>query len=142
MPLHVRNIAGRSAFEVCCQGRITDQDMIESARQVMSMEESFPVWRFAIIDLQADVVLDLDFHEIQAAALRHQQMSGALHEGFLVAVIAPKDVQFGLARMWQSFADATGWEINVLRSRSEAEAWLRGRAAYKFDLHISTFEAA
>jgi hypothetical protein len=44
-----------------------------------------------------------------------------------VAVVAPKDVAFGLARMWEILADDIGWPTGVFRDVREAEAWIRGR---------------
>lgn len=42
-----------------------------------------------------------------------------------VAVIAPKDVSFGLARMYEFFADSIPWDFVVFRSVDAALAWLR-----------------
>jgi hypothetical protein len=41
-----------------------------------------------------------------------------------VAVVAPGDVSFGLARMCEVFSDAAPWEFEVFRSADAALAWL------------------
>jgi hypothetical protein len=41
-----------------------------------------------------------------------------------VAVIAPGDVSFGLARMCEVFSDAAPWEFEVFRSTDAALIWL------------------
>src|ERR1700733_6478266 len=41
-----------------------------------------------------------------------------------IAIVAPSDFVFGLARMWEIFAEQTGWNTRVFRSRPEAEAWV------------------
>ena len=41
-----------------------------------------------------------------------------------VAVIAPKDVSFGLARMYEAFSSDIEWEFVVFRSARAALAWL------------------
>jgi len=41
-----------------------------------------------------------------------------------VAVHAPGDLDFGLARMWGVLAEKSGWHIRIFRSRSEATVWL------------------
>jgi|SRR5580704_2708505 hypothetical protein len=42
----------------------------------------------------------------------------------VIAVVAPSDFIFGLARMWEVFGEKTGWTLRVFRSRPEAEAWV------------------
>lgn len=41
-----------------------------------------------------------------------------------VAVVAPGDISFGLARMYEAFSDAAHWEFEVFRSADTALAWL------------------
>jgi hypothetical protein len=45
--------------------------------------------------------------------------------GLAMAVVAPSDFMYGMARMWQVFAQETGWSVGVFRSRAEADAWVR-----------------
>ncbi len=49
------------------------------------------------------------------------------HGGFYkVAIAAPQDLAFGLARMYEAYAGQLPIELNVFRSRGEALDWLRG----------------
>ena len=41
-----------------------------------------------------------------------------------VAVVAPKSLSFGLARMYQSYAESVPWEYVVFRAVDAALAWL------------------
>jgi len=41
-----------------------------------------------------------------------------------VAVVAPKALSFGLARMYEAHADAVPWDFTVFRSLDAALAWL------------------
>jgi hypothetical protein len=41
-----------------------------------------------------------------------------------IAIIAPKNVSFGLARMYESLADEVPWDFAVFRSSNDALAWL------------------
>ena len=41
-----------------------------------------------------------------------------------VAVIAPQDVSFGLARMYEAFTDSVDWEFVIFREPDAALAWL------------------
>ena len=41
-----------------------------------------------------------------------------------IGVIAPKDLSFGLARMYDSFAESIPWEFAVFRTLEETLNWL------------------
>ncbi len=41
-----------------------------------------------------------------------------------VAVVAPRDLSFGLARMYEALADAIPWDFTVFRNTDTALAWL------------------
>lgn len=41
-----------------------------------------------------------------------------------VAVVAPKDLSFGLARMYEVYADSVPWDFVVFRAVDAALAWL------------------
>jgi len=41
-----------------------------------------------------------------------------------VAVVAPRDLSFGLARMYAAFSDAVPWDFTVFRAIDAARAWL------------------
>lgn len=44
--------------------------------------------------------------------------------GTKVAVVAPEDLAYGLARMYGTLADAVSWEFSVFRSMKDARKWL------------------
>ncbi|MBZ5535614.1 MAG: hypothetical protein LAO31_06630 [Acidobacteriia bacterium] len=44
---------------------------------------------------------------------------------FLLAVVAPKDYMFGLARTWEALVDSAGWQTAVFQTRLDAEACLQ-----------------
>jgi hypothetical protein len=41
-----------------------------------------------------------------------------------IAVVAPRDLSFGLARMYEAFADSIPWKLAIFRSAEDALAWL------------------
>ncbi|MGD8761551.1 MAG: STAS/SEC14 domain-containing protein [Desulfobacteraceae bacterium] len=51
-----------------------------------------------------------------------------------VAVVAPKDISFGLARMYKVFSDDMPWEFEVFRAVEAALAWLGLSASLMNDL--------
>jgi hypothetical protein len=42
----------------------------------------------------------------------------------VAAGVARRDLDFGLARMWQAFVDGNGWETMIFRSQLDAARWI------------------
>ena len=49
--------------------------------------------------------------------------------GLLLALVAPKDLEFGMSRMYQIFAEDALFETVVFRSRDAADEWIRSKLA-------------
>ena len=43
----------------------------------------------------------------------------------VVALVAPRDIEYGTSRMFAMLGEQAGYTIGVFRSRATAEAWLR-----------------
>ncbi len=43
----------------------------------------------------------------------------------IVAVVAPKDISFGLGRMWQTLSEETSWSIGIYRDMASAEDFIQ-----------------
>ena len=79
-----------------------------------------------------DILVDLEktsSSQRSSGALR--LLAKFLHAKFVdsavrrkVAVVAPKHLSFGLARMYEAFSDLVPWEFIVFRDREAAQAWL------------------
>jgi len=65
----------------------------------------------------------VDVESIQALAGAVEGAMSPIPEG-LVAIVAPSDLLFGLARMWETLAAQPGLNSRVVRARPEAIAWL------------------
>jgi hypothetical protein len=76
---------------------------------------------FAIVDLQEATDLRLTVSDL---AIVDQALSKVAPNA-CVAVVAPRDLHFGLARMWEIFVQATKWNTHVFRTSAEACSWAR-----------------
>jgi len=74
-----------------------------------------------------------DFRDVADAELGEKELREIVaneqaHLGFLegarIALVAPADFAFGLARMWEILAERMPFEAGVFRSLDEAVAWL------------------
>ncbi len=77
----------------------------------------------AIVDISEWVEVSVDSKVVAELAMASSEVTRA--PGRRVAIIAPADMAYGLARVFQGFrTGGNGSEMQVFRSRAEAEAWL------------------
>ena len=86
--------------------------------------DAWPKVEYFISDLAGVTDLQVSVEEIRKLSIAEVR-TAPLIPHLAMAVVAPSDFIFGMARMWQVFARETGWNLGVFRSRSEAEAWVR-----------------
>ena len=78
----------------------------------------------------ADLLVDasrgrpsLSYAEMKTTATRWATLAGRVRR---IAIAAPSDVIYGLARAFQYFAECAGLRCKVFRSMGEARSWLTG----------------
>ena len=78
--------------------------------------------------------------EVEIIASQDKRASEHIPDGVL-AVVAKKDLAFGISRMWETIVQITGLkcETMVFRERQDAEVWLRERVKEKFGIDDLTF---
>jgi hypothetical protein len=62
--------------------------------------------------------------EIDATTLRRLASTTPFREGSRVAIVAPTDLLFGIARLFEMSGESSGWDARVFRSMDEARTWL------------------
>lgn len=88
--------------------------------------------RFSIMDNTRVTENLMTSEEIRMAAEWCIGLSERLPR-FIVAVVAPDDLGFGLGRMWQTLSDKTSWSIKIFRDMSAAEEWVHQEYRDVFD---------
>lgn len=137
MPVRLVQLAQGQGIVFSCHGRVVGKDMIDANDRVAKMDLAPLV--FAVVDHSGGSELEYDGNSIKRIVEQDRQLMKSLRPGFLVAVVAPNNLEFGFSRMWQTMAEVTGWEILVVRSRDEADRWVRARAAGKFGAEVAPF---
>lgn len=109
-------------IETRCAGEVTMQEVLGHFAEL----EADPT-----LPERLDVFLDLDdmdnlpqSGQMQSAALAAGRLKTKLEWGSC-AILASRDGIFGIARMFESFADGRFGDTRVFRDRDEAEAWMR-----------------
>jgi len=105
-------------------GRVPDDEFLVYYQSMLD-SDSFATDMNLLIDLrQTDSSPRSGQALIQFAEFAKSKLAEA-HTYPMVAVVAPKDLSFGLARMYEFFADSIPWDFVVFRSVDTALAWLR-----------------
>ena len=109
-------------------GVLTGRELIDSKKALLETPERLRPLEYAIILLDDVTSLPATTHEIRDLA-DHDVRISRINPSIIVAVVAPSDHLFGMARMWETVAEETGWSMAIFRSRHEADAWIAGGRA-------------
>ena len=101
------------------EGEVTDQQFLQHARDI----EGDPEIDSSFVELiQADTT---SMDGVTGVGVR--QTGRALRASSVIrriAIVAPRDVEFGLARMVATLADESQIEVQPFRAQAEARSWL------------------
>jgi hypothetical protein len=106
-------------------GLVTGDEVIDASTCVLQATRDGMQLRYAVADFTDTVAFSVNTDEIKAIA-RINIAVAEINRDLCVAVIAPSDHAFGMARMWQAHAGPTEWETCVFRDADEARRWLAG----------------
>jgi len=126
MPYSIEYIEKDEGLIILWSGDTTSKELVQSYHDRYSPLERFKKLRYVIIDYCQVASFNITPGDIKIAADLSNDI--AVHNRGLYAVaVMPTDLGFGMARMFQSYADddKTGWHTRITRSREEACRWLR-----------------
>jgi hypothetical protein len=136
MPITIEGRQDGAGIIYHCHGDMTIDDLFQAGIRFLAFPEEIKKWRYTIVDLTSVESMNITSDDIRSVVEQNRRIAAIACPGVLIAVAAPKDLGYGLARMWEILMEQIGWETVSLRSRSEAEAWIRRRAKEKFNLDI------
>ena len=104
-------------------GVVTGREIIHVKETLLSQQEQVRSVTRAMVLFAEVTVLEVSTEEIRRVVGLDQQLA-RLAPHLAVAIVAPKDYMFGLARTWEALVDGAGWQTGVFQTRSDAAAWL------------------
>src|SRR5439155_10347189 len=137
MPISIEGRQDGAGVIYHCHGDMTIDDFFQAGIGFLAFPEEIKKWRYAIIDLTSVGAMKINSDDIRTVVEQNKRITSLAHPGPLLAVASPKDLGFGLSRIWEVLMEQIGWETMTFRSRAVAEAWTRQRAKQKFYLYIS-----
>ena len=103
-------------------GVLTGAEVLAGTLEVQEAARHRPITH-SLCDLTAVTTFRASAHEIREIAAAGK-VTAELAPGGFVAVVAPRDHVFGLARMWETHVDGATWSTRVFRDLNGALAWL------------------
>ena len=119
MPISYRTDPAQKVVYTTFEGEVTDQQFVRHAREIgkdPEIDGSF----VELIHADTSSMKDVTKSGLQAAA-DPLRISRAIRK---IAIVASRNVEFGLARMVVSLADESPTEIQVFREQADAKSWL------------------
>ena len=104
-------------------GVVSGQDIIDSNHELLADAPRLGALAYARADFSEASGVEITAEDIQRIVETNTKMA-KVNPNVVVVVIAPRDAMFGMARMWETLVDSTGWKTKVVRTASEADAWL------------------
>ena len=105
-----------------CSGKVLPHEIENKIKEFYDKQPTpNVVWDLSDADISGMSAVD-----VRQLAERTKQLAHS-RKGEKTAIVASVDMPFGLARMYQTFAELAGQEsqVEVFRSRKEALAWIQ-----------------
>jgi hypothetical protein len=136
MPIDIKILHDGVGILYLCHGTVTGKDFIEANKQILTDNEQLKQVRYGLIDETAIDDIHMSESEMLTITAQDKKIASFVPPGAIVAVVAKGDFAFGLARIWESFIEYTGWETMTFRTRGKAEGWIKGKVKANFGIDL------
>jgi hypothetical protein len=127
MPLDVVYEREGAGVLVTGTGIVRGAEFIAMNRRIYAAD-FLPRLRYQIVDISR-----VERHEVSAAEIqlcaRQDREAAAQNPQLLIAVVAGDQLGFGLARMWEAYADDPVLKTRVYKSIEDARAWVESQSS-------------
>lgn len=104
-------------------GIVTSSEMYDSFNERFLDIRKLEKMRIVCSDFSE--VTDFSLQTVDVQKLAKICIGASNHNAEItLVVIMPKDIEFGIGRMWEAYLDDIPWKVMIVRTREEAEAWL------------------
>ena len=137
MPIEIEGRQDGVGVIYNCRGAMTIDDFFRAGIGFLANPDDIKKWRYCIVDLTHVDAMHINLDDIRAVVEQNKRLAAIAASGPILAVASPKDIGYGLSRMWEILMEEIGWETMTFRSRAEAEEWIKARAVAKLALDLS-----
>jgi hypothetical protein len=125
MPIRIELEEESGLRVIRAEGALQDEALYQALAALWQAPDYDPT-RDELVDASGVTRADVSTEGIRRLAA----LALAAHPGgppARIAIVAPTDLLFGTARMYEAFVDAGERQVRAFRSVAEARAWLRGQ---------------
>lgn len=105
-------------------GKLSDEDLLVSYRSLFDNEE-YKQGYHEIADMTCGDLSEVTSNGMRALAVLISQKLGTNCPPFKTAVIAPRDVDYGMSRIYEVFSSESPENVRVFRRKEEAILWIK-----------------
>jgi hypothetical protein len=138
MPVEKKSTDNGLGVIVIGSGAVTEAEYLEFYKRELSQGAFAADYRYTINDYSEVTSISIASSAVREIA-GYSKKAAEINPDCITAIVADKDVIFGLARMWQLHVGDLQQEIMVFRNRDDAEAWIRQEVKEKFQIDGLTF---
>ena len=129
MPVSIVLLDDGEGILYLCEGALRGPEIIRANQELLASPGQRRGRRYGLVDFSAAASVEISTSELRILAEQDARLAREAKIPILLAVVAPDDLGYGLARMWQAFAQDIGWSAEVFRERSTAQRWLQDSLA-------------
>ena len=104
MPYHVEFVRRGHRFHLTGSGTVLGSEIVAGAARPIATRPGRAALRYALVDLTELTEFRVTTEEVRQI-VAEDMITARLAPGVVVAIVAPRDYAFGMARMWQAFAE-------------------------------------
>lgn len=138
MPIKYADVDGGIGTVFEARGLLTSDEWASCFREYLSQgNKKLEQYKFNLCDYSAVTETTVSSSDIRSSALISRDSAASMQD-LVYCIIAPQDLIHGLARVGIAVGDLP-WEINLVKTRKEAEEWIRAEVKEKFGIEQIQF---
>ena len=123
--MKIKYIDDGIGIECTILGDATLDKILKAAEEVYS-EEYITIQKYQIIDFTECTSFQLSSDDMRAIVEVDIEVSKS-NPDIIIAIVAPDDIAFGMSRVYEAYAEETGFRIKVFRDKKESRLWIQNQ---------------
>lgn len=104
-------------------GIVTGLEIFSSALQGGLDGERARKLRYGLIDFSDTTEMRVTPDDVRRIVEMNRKVAD-INPRAIIAIVAPADLPYAMARLWHTLSDDLGWKKNVFHTRADAVSWL------------------
>ena len=112
----------RTGVEAIASTQVTKSDFMGACSEAFN-NTNVVTQKYQILDFSQCTDFELSSDDINSLSQLAINAS-KINPNVIMAIVAPTDLVFGMSRVYEVYAEESGFKIKVFRNKSEAESWV------------------